>query len=84
MPAVLNAANEIAVEAFLEGKMKFTDIPKTIEKVMSKHRVIKEPSLDDLLAADHWARQEASSCHPERSEGSAFSAKGRIRLWRKR
>lgn len=57
LPAVLNAANEIAVEAFLEEKIAFMKISKTIEKVMRSHRVLKNPGLSDLLQADEWARQ---------------------------
>ncbi len=59
LPAVLNAANEIAVEAFLSGGISFTDIPETIEKTMSAHRVIEEPTLQDLLESDAWAREKA-------------------------
>lgn len=59
MPAVLNAANEQAVALFLAEKISFLDIPKTIEQVCDKHRVdfTLTPSLDDILAADIWARQ---------------------------
>ena len=59
MPPVLNAANEIAVAAFLDGQLRFDKIAVTIEVVMSKHRHQKEPSLADILAADQWARQAA-------------------------
>ncbi len=59
MPAVLNAANEVAVERFLNFKINFTAIPKVIEKVMKKHKVMKNPNLDDLLDTDHWARRQA-------------------------
>lgn len=59
MPCVLNAADEEAVERFLEGKLKFTGIYKVIEKVVSHHKIIQRPSLDDILAADTWARQQA-------------------------
>jgi 1-deoxy-D-xylulose-5-phosphate reductoisomerase len=61
MPAVLNASNEIAVEAFLKGKIKFTEIPVIISRVMRKNENIEEPSLDDVLAADAWARMEAQT-----------------------
>lgn len=64
MPAVLNAANEQAVALFLEEKISFLDIPRVIEKVCD-HFVIHNsstPSLDDILAADNWARQEVSNC----------------------
>ncbi|HTL48886.1 MAG TPA: 1-deoxy-D-xylulose-5-phosphate reductoisomerase [Verrucomicrobiae bacterium] len=59
MPAVLNAANEVAVEAFLNFKIGFLDIAKTIEKVMNRHTVIKNPDLSGLLQADDWARETA-------------------------
>lgn len=59
MPAVLNAADEIAVEAFLEGKIKFNDIPKIIESVMAEHKVNKEPNLKKILEVDQWARARA-------------------------
>ncbi len=60
MPAVLNAANEQAVALFLEEKITFLDIPKLIEKVCDKHQIdnCETPALDDILAADRWARQE--------------------------
>lgn len=61
LPAVLNAANEVSVEAFLNGKIGFTDIPKLIERVMSHHDVIGHPDLDQILEADRWAREEALS-----------------------
>ncbi len=59
MPAVLNAANEIAVEAFLEKKIPFLKIPQMIEKSMRKHKKIARPSLEDVLAADQWGRRFA-------------------------
>lgn len=59
MPAVLNAANEEAVNAFLEGAIGFLDIAAIIEKVMSKHSVSGTLSLEHVLEADRWARQEA-------------------------
>lgn len=57
-PTVLNAANEIAVGAFLEQKILFTDIPKIIEKIVSKHKGTASPSLEEILACDDWARKE--------------------------
>jgi len=59
MPAVLNAANEEAVAAFLKREIKFTDIPKLIEKVMRKHKLVRDPDLYDTLHADSWSRNEA-------------------------
>ena len=60
MPAVLNAANEQAVALFLEEKIRFLDIPRTIELVCDRHRDRNrlDPTLDDILNADKWARQE--------------------------
>ncbi|MFN6529815.1 1-deoxy-D-xylulose-5-phosphate reductoisomerase [Nostoc sp. ChiSLP03a] len=60
MPAVLNAANEQAVALFLEEKIRFLDIPRCIEWVCDRHQNDNRanPSLDDILAADQWARQE--------------------------
>ncbi|MBI3306434.1 MAG: 1-deoxy-D-xylulose-5-phosphate reductoisomerase [Candidatus Omnitrophica bacterium] len=61
MPAALNAANESAVKAFLNEEAAFTDIPKTIEKVMKKHRVIRDPGFQEILETDIWARREAEN-----------------------
>lgn len=58
MPCVLNAANEVAVEAFLNGKIAFTSIPKTIRKVMKRHDVLSQPTLSQLLETDAWAREQ--------------------------
>ncbi|MGD0275944.1 MAG: 1-deoxy-D-xylulose-5-phosphate reductoisomerase [Syntrophales bacterium] len=59
MPAALNAANEEAVDAFLAGKILFTAIPRIIEVVMSDCRLHDAESIDDIIEADRWARQEA-------------------------
>jgi 1-deoxy-D-xylulose-5-phosphate reductoisomerase len=59
MPAVLNAANEVAVAAFLEGRLAFPQIWKTVERVMSRHTPISAPSLDGLVEADEWAKRIA-------------------------
>ncbi|GBE00047.1 1-deoxy-D-xylulose 5-phosphate reductoisomerase [bacterium BMS3Abin07] len=56
MPAVLNAANEIAVNAFLMEKIKYNAIPVIIEKVMSEHRPVDVPELSDILYFDRWTR----------------------------
>ena len=56
MPAVLNAANEVAVQAFLEKRTGFPGIPKIIEETMMKHKLIRNPSLSEVLDADLWAR----------------------------
>jgi 1-deoxy-D-xylulose-5-phosphate reductoisomerase len=60
-PAVYNAANEVCVEAFLGGEMRFTDIVPTVERVLAAHHVPSEETVltvDDVLAADAWARAE--------------------------
>ncbi|MBI3756305.1 MAG: 1-deoxy-D-xylulose-5-phosphate reductoisomerase [Deltaproteobacteria bacterium] len=63
MPAVLNAADEVAVEAFLERKIKFTNIPKIVEATMVKLNNPKpktqNPKLNQILEADRWAREAA-------------------------
>lgn len=58
MPAVLNAANEIAVQAFLKEIINFVDFPGIIDKVLRTHNSIKDPSLEDILQADEWARAQ--------------------------
>jgi len=60
--ATLNAANEVAVQAFLDGKIKFTQIATHVEKVINNHHYIKNPCLEEVLAADTWARQEIKKC----------------------
>jgi 1-deoxy-D-xylulose-5-phosphate reductoisomerase len=62
MPAVLNAANEVAVDAFLRENISFLDIPRTIKHVMETHEVQPLSTLDDAIEADRWARKEASIC----------------------
>ncbi len=59
LPAVLNAANEIAVHAFLDERMPFFRIPALIEDVMARHKVMTSPALSDIMDADVWARQTA-------------------------
>jgi 1-deoxy-D-xylulose-5-phosphate reductoisomerase len=57
-PAVLCAADEVAVELFLAGRIRFTDIPRLIEQTLDKHSSISHPSLEDIMAADNWAREK--------------------------
>ena len=59
LPAVLNAANEVAVEAFCQRRINFTDITATVAGVMRQHEVVAHPDLPRLLAADAWARAAA-------------------------
>jgi 1-deoxy-D-xylulose-5-phosphate reductoisomerase len=57
MPAVMNGANEAAVDLFLNKKIGFCDIPRLIEKVMQTHIVNTMPHLDDIIEVDKWARR---------------------------
>ncbi len=61
MTAVLNGANEIAVNAFLNKKINITDIPLIIQNIMKDHKTMPNPSINDILEADYWARQRALS-----------------------
>ena len=58
-PAVLNASNEVAVGRFLKGEIAFVQIPKIIEKTLRKYRPLTNGTLDGILNADRWAREEA-------------------------
>ena len=60
--AVLNAANEAAVDLFRSARIGFVRIPELIGRVLARHRALPSPSLDDLLACDAWARQEVYEC----------------------
>lgn len=59
MAAAMNAANEIAVAAFLDNRIGFTEIADTIERVMQKHNVNICPCMDDIIEVDSWARETA-------------------------
>lgn len=61
LPAVLNAANEVAVAAFLENRLSFPGIWRLVEETMNRHTSQSQPSLDDILDADTWARATASA-----------------------
>src|SRR5262249_28545844 len=60
MPAVLNAANEVAVAAFCDERIRFPDITHTVARTMDRHQVVEHPTLEQILAADEWARKEAA------------------------
>lgn len=60
LPSVLNAANEVAVEAFCNRKIGFEDITALVARVMERHEWVEKPSLDEILAADVWARGAAA------------------------
>ncbi len=57
-PAVLCAADEVAVELFLSQRIKFIDIPKLIEQTLEQHQAIVHPTLEEIMAADAWAREK--------------------------
>jgi 1-deoxy-D-xylulose-5-phosphate reductoisomerase len=57
-PAVLNAANEVAVNLFLQEKLSFIRITEVIEEVLSRQKVEPNPNLDDILEKDRWAREK--------------------------
>ncbi|RII29262.1 MAG: 1-deoxy-D-xylulose-5-phosphate reductoisomerase [Geobacter sp.] len=59
MPAVMNAANEIAVESFLEGGISFVQIAEVIERTMTAHQPHKLNSIEEVLLADQWGRNKA-------------------------
>lgn len=61
MPAIMNAANEIAVEAYLQEGIRFTDIPDIIRSTMDAHQVQSGESIEEALEADRWAREKAES-----------------------
>ena len=60
LPAVFNAANEVAVDAFCEGKLSFLGITKLVSDVMDQHQVITQPDLTQILESDQWARRHAA------------------------
>lgn len=68
MPAVLNAANEIAVAAFLNGAISFLEIPQVIETVMKSHHTAAALTLEAILEADLWARKEAETLTKTQTE----------------
>ncbi len=64
LPAVLNAANEIAVEAFVNRTINFPQITETVRRTMAAHTVVPRPTLEQILEADGWARREAARTQP--------------------
>jgi len=69
MPAALNAANEAAVEAFLEGRIGFPDIARIVAQVLDAHVPCPAPSLSDILSTDAWGRAAAASWISDSSKG---------------
>jgi 1-deoxy-D-xylulose-5-phosphate reductoisomerase len=62
LPAVMNAANEMAVASFLDRKVRFPEIWRIVEQVMNRHTPVAHPDLDAILRADQWARVQAQGC----------------------
>ena len=62
LPAVLNAANEVAVEAFISRRIDFPGISRIVERTMDRHAVVSDPTLEQVLEADAWARRESARC----------------------
>ena len=58
LPAVMNAANETAVYAFLDNKIRFLDIQRLVRKMMDEHKLIKDPGLDEILEVDKKTKEE--------------------------
>src|SRR5438477_6477797 len=61
LPAVMNGANEVAVAAFLNRHLRFSQIWQTVAQVMDRHRTVAHPDRDAILSADQWARAEAAA-----------------------
>jgi len=74
---VLNGANSIAVHAYLDGQIAFGEIARLIEAVLERHTPVPHPSLDDILAIDAWARQQATSHLPQWSHSLRRFAVGK-------
>src|SRR5262249_9193327 len=55
LPAVLNAANEVAVDAFVNGRIQFPQIAETVRRTMEQHSTVAHPTLPQILEADTWA-----------------------------
>lgn len=63
MPAVLNSSNETAVKLFLENKIRFLDIMRLVENVLSRHKNVEDPTLEDIMESERWAKEEVlASC----------------------
>ncbi len=64
-PAVLCAADEVAVDLFLSHRIGFLDIARLVEATLERHQTVRQPSLDEILAADAWAREYAAKWRPK-------------------
>ena len=61
LPAVLNAANEVAVDAYVNRRITFPRITEIVQQTMDRHQQTSHPALEQILEADAWARGEASA-----------------------
>jgi 1-deoxy-D-xylulose-5-phosphate reductoisomerase len=68
VPAVLNAANEVAVNAFLNMLIGFSEIAAIVNQTIARHTVVTCPELSDILSADQWARETAEETIKELAE----------------
>jgi 1-deoxy-D-xylulose-5-phosphate reductoisomerase len=59
-PAVLCATDEVAVDLFLSRRIKFTDIARLVDQSLANHRAVMHPSLEEIIAADEWARDKVA------------------------
>jgi 1-deoxy-D-xylulose-5-phosphate reductoisomerase len=66
-PAVLSSADEVAVELFLSGRIKFNDIARLVAGALEQHQPIAQPTLEEILAADAWAREKVAQLAGEDS-----------------
>jgi 1-deoxy-D-xylulose-5-phosphate reductoisomerase len=66
-PAVLCAADEVAVELFLSRRIKFTDIARLVEQILAEHKNTLRPALEEIMAADSWARKEVLNLIKDRN-----------------
>jgi 1-deoxy-D-xylulose-5-phosphate reductoisomerase len=73
LPAVMNAANEIAVAAFLDRQVRFPGIWHIVEEIMNRHKPVAHADLNAILKADQWARAQARKC-VEALNGSSGNA----------
>jgi 1-deoxy-D-xylulose-5-phosphate reductoisomerase len=75
-PTVLNAANEVAVAAFLDGAIGFTDIPRLIADALADAVIVDDPSLHDIIAADKRTRENVRSYFRRPEQGSGVRDQG--------
>jgi len=66
MPAVMHGADDVAVEAFIDKEIKFTDIAKIVDLTMNSYQTVQNPNLEEILKADQWGRSYAGKLIKER------------------